>query len=170
MKSPTPLRAVLVPAAVLGLGATLTGCGGPFRGSSDANVPPPVPSVTASRTPSPEVSGGPSARSTATNPQTCFDVVETYTGLVILPLTGDESAASAPQDQNGSALSRAGESVAAQRDRMPQSLRPAFDDAAGLLRKAGATLQPQESAQLQRSLRPVQDWISEHCSATVSAR
>ncbi|MBD2763844.1 hypothetical protein IEE91_01285 [Kocuria sp. cx-455] len=99
---------------------------------------------------------------------TCLDVVEVYTGLVVLPMTTDQSTdATAEPGQDSSVVAEATASLESHRNRLPEPVLPAFDDAVRLLSNAGETLQPQEAAQIQRALQPVQDWISTQCSAAL---
>lgn len=174
---PTPrvhpgLRRAGTTALVLGLAAALTGC-------SAQGQEPPAPDLTSV----PPTAGG-TAPATApapggehtTAPGTCFDVIEVYTGLVLLPITLQEPAGGAPADASGAAgeetagtapLREAEESITSHRDRLPTDVRPAFDRAARLLQESGESLQPGEAARLQRGLDPVEGWISEQCSAAV---
>ena len=150
-------------ALVLGLAAALTGCSaqgqGP-TGSDLASASPGSGTTAPADTPAP---GG--ERTTAAG--TCFDVIEVYTGLVLLPITTRDSAGTGPDAgaRGGVSMAEAQESIRSHRDGLPAAVRPAFDGAVRLLQKAGDSLQPQEAAQLQRSLEPVESWISEQCSA-----
>lgn len=161
------LRRAGTTAIVLGLAAALTGCGAQGQGPAASDLTSASPAqggAAPAETPTP---GG--EHTTATG--TCFDVVEVYTGLVLLPITTDstDGAGKASGDTPGGTtpLEEAEESIRSHRDRLPATVRPAFDRAVRLLQKAGDSLQPQEAAQLQRSLEPVENWISEQCSAAV---
>lgn len=166
-----PLRRAGTTALVLGLAAALTGCsaqGQEPTGSELASVPPAAGGTAPENTPTP---GG--EQTTAAG--TCFDVIEVYTGLVLLPITTNPAGADPGADDRTGAdgapgdapMADAEESIRSHRDRLPAAVRPAFDQAVRLLQQAGDSLQPQEAAQLQRSLEPVENWISEQCSAAV---
>lgn len=155
------LKRAVTAVTVSGLLLFLSAC----SGSSEAPLTFEVPTQIPDQEEAPDTSED-SGRTASIN--TCLDVVEVYTGLVVLPMTTDRSTDATPEtEQDTSALSEAVGSLEAHRDRLPDPVLPAFDDAVDLLQGAGSTLQPQEAAQIQRALQPVQEWITDQCSAAL---
>lgn len=159
----TPLtwKRVVAAATTSGLLLALTGCSSGAEGPITFEVPSEMPQRN-------NDSQAPAGTGQTASTGTCLDVVEVYTGLVVLPMTTDQSTdATAEPGQDTSVVAEATASLESHRDRLPEPVLPAFDDAVQLLSNAGETLQPQEAAQIQRALQPVQDWISTQCSAAL---
>lgn len=153
------LKRVATAAATTGLLLALTGCSSSAEGPVSFAAPSEIPLEN-------NGSQAPAGTGQTASTGTCLDVVEVYTGLVVLPITTDRSTdATAGPGQNSPV--EATNSLESHRDRLPEPVLPAFDDAVQLLNNAGETLQPQEAAQIQRALQPVQDWISTQCSAAL---
>ncbi|MFI7493846.1 hypothetical protein ACH9D2_03870 [Kocuria sp. M4R2S49] len=142
-RRPSPRGAAVAALAALCLLA-LTGCGA-------GQQPPGLVLETTTGSPSPVPSG------TSPEPETCFDVASAYTALTLVPLSGDEPD---PHFHPGDAAASVRELV----PRLPSELRPAFADAVAALEAAGASVQPAELAQLQRTLVPVDDWLRRACT------
>ena len=156
-------KRVATAAVASGLLLALTGCSSGAEGPVTFEVPSAVPQQN-NGSQAPAGTG----QTASTSTSTCLDVVEVYTGLVVLPMTTDRSTdATAGPGQDSSVVAQATASLESHRDRLPEPVLPAFDDAVQLLDNAGETLQPQEAAQIQRALQPVQDWISTQCSAAL---
>lgn len=155
------LKRVAAAAAASGLLLALTGCSSGTEGPVTFEVPSEIPQQN-------NGSQAPAGTGQTVSTGTCLDVVEVYTGLVVLPMTTDRSTdATADPGQDSSVVAQATASLESHRDRLPEPVLPAFDNAVQLLDNAGETLQPQEAAQIQRALQPVQDWISTQCSAAL---
>lgn len=136
----------------------LTGCSASADDPFTVEVPTQIPEQN-------NPSDAPSGTAQTASMGTCLDVVEVYTGLVVLPMTTDRSTNATPEaGQDPSMITSATDSLESHRDRIPEPILPAFDDAVQLLHDSGDTLQPQEAAQIQRALQPVQNWISTQCS------
>lgn len=155
------LKRAATAVAVPGLVLLLSACSGPVEAPLAVDVPSQGPE----RDQAPETSRD-SQRTAGTG--ACLDVVEVYTGLVVLPMSTDGSADD-PSDpeQDSSLLTEAAGSLESHRDQLPEPVVPAFDDAVDLLHEAGNTLQPREAAQIQRALQPVQEWITAQCSTAL---
>ncbi len=155
------LKRVAAAVAASGLLIALTGCSSSAEEPFTFEVPSEIPDQN-------EASEAPAGTGRTASTGTCLDVVEVYTGLVVLPMTTDRSTDATPETgQDPSVVAEATDSLESHRDRLPEPVLPAFDDAVDLLHNAGETLQPQEAAQIQRALQPVQDWISTQCSAAL---
>lgn len=155
------LKRVAAAVAASGLLIALTGCSSSAEEPFTFEVPSEIPQPNGG-------SQAPAGTGQTASTGTCLDVVEVYTGLVVLPMTTDRSTDATPEaGQDSSVIAEATDSLESHRDRLPEPVLPAFDDAVSLLHNAGETLQPQEAAQIQRALQPVQDWISTQCSAAL---
>lgn len=154
-------KRVAAAVATSGLLIALTGCSSNAEEPFTFEVPSEIPQPG-------DASEAPAGTAQTTSTGTCLDVVEVYTGLVVLPMTTDRSTDATPEaGQDPSGIAEATNSLESHRDRLPDPVLPAFDDAVSLLHNAGETLQPQEAAQIHRALQPVQDWISTQCSAAL---
>lgn len=155
------LKRVTTAVAASGLLIALTGCSSSAEEPFTFEAPSEIPQANGG-------SEAPVGTGRTASTGTCLDVVEVYTGLVVLPMTTDRSTDATPEaGQDPSVIAEATDSLESHRDRLPDLVLPAFDDAVSLLDNAGDTLQPQEAAQIQRALQPVQDWISTQCSAAL---
>ncbi|MDN5701272.1 MAG: hypothetical protein L0G85_13295, partial [Kocuria sp.] len=117
------LKRVTTAVAASGLLIALTGCSPSAEEPFTFEAPSEIPQANGG-------SEAPVGTGRTASTGTCLDVVEVYTGLVVLPMTTDRSTDATPEaGQDPSSITEATDSLESHRDRLPEPVLPAFDDA-----------------------------------------
>lgn len=148
--APRALGALVVAGAM----TSLTGCG--FLGADTNQLPTVDPGEAGQETVDQVLEGA--------DMSTCFDVVELYSGLVLLPMTTKSGNEESP------VVADARASIQNYQDQLPDAVKADFSEAAQVLKDAGETLQPTEAAQLRRTLDPVATWLDQQCTAVAPSK